>query len=158
MRAPHQKRLLLTIQTQPGGSLTQRVRQCPATARRLPRWLQRRQRRRVAGLEAQRRIGQLEHARLLADLDLGVDGQPRQQGAVTVVHRNHHRIGHHIVGGGRRQPHLLDHPPEAAVRKGIDAEAHRLPGLDLADVGLVHRQFDLHLRQILGDGEQLRRL
>src|SRR5690606_25617581 len=38
----------------------------------------------VRRLVAQRRIGDLEHVVALADLDLGVHGQPRQQGAVAV--------------------------------------------------------------------------
>src|SRR5690606_22320443 len=43
---------------------------------------------RLGGLVAQRRIGHLEHALALADLDLGVDREPGQQRAVAVVHRD----------------------------------------------------------------------
>ncbi len=40
---------------------------------------------------------------------------------------------------------------------GVHREGGLLPGLDLADVGLVHRHLELHLRQVVGDGEEGRR-
>jgi hypothetical protein len=55
-------------------------------------------------------------------------------------------------------PHLPHFALELAVGVGVDREAHRLTGFDLADVGFVHRQHDLHLRQVFGDLEQHRRL
>src|SRR5690606_17199985 len=43
----------------------------------------------LRGLVAQRSVGDLEYALALAHLDLGIDGEPGQQRAVAVVHRDH---------------------------------------------------------------------
>ena len=47
---------------------------------------------------------------------------------------------------------------EVAPREGVDREARRLADAQPADVGLVDRRLDLHVAQVLRDGEQHRRL
>ena len=53
---------------------------------------------------------------------------------------------------------MLDGAGEIPIRKRIDVEAHVLADFHLPDVGLVHRQYDLHLAQVFGNLEQGRRL
>ena len=48
--------------------------------------------------------------------------------------------------------------PEGAAGIGIDGEAGALALADLGDVGLVDADLELHRAEILGDGEQDRRL
>ena len=48
-------------------------------------------------------------------------------------------------------------PLKRLVGIRLHGEAHRLAFLDLADVALVDRRQDLHLREVVGDEEELRR-
>ena len=153
---------LLRLQTQRGGQILQifahpRAASAITAAGCRTVWLHVRQRRAISRLETQGSIAHLEHTIALADFNLCIDGQPRQQGAIAIVHADHHRIGHHVIGGGRRHPHLLDHAGKLPIREGIGGKTHRLAFSDLADVGFIHRQFNLHLGKIFGNGEQHRR-
>ena len=53
---------------------------------------------------------------------------------------------------------MTDLAAELAVGKRVHGKTHRLALLHLTDVGLVHRQHDLHPHQIFGNFEQHRRL
>ncbi len=67
-------------------------------------------------------------------------------------------VGHHVLHRDRGVPHLHDGALEGAARIGVDGEGRRLPFVDAADVGLGDVRLHLHLGQVLGDLEELRRL
>ncbi len=58
-----------------------------------------------------------------------------------------------MVGGGG-VAHLADLAVEAAVLEGIDPEVHALADVHGADVGLGDGELDLHLGEVVGDGEE----
>ena len=94
---------------------------------------------------------------MLAGDDLDIGRHAGQQPPQRILGVDHHRVGDHIVERGRRQPDLLDRALEGDVGIGIDIEADRIIAGDLADIGLVDLGIDLHLGEVLGDGEQLGR-
>src|SRR4051812_36468881 len=104
--------------------------------------------------EAQRRVGHAQHVLHAGDVDGDVGRHAGAQLEVGVRHLDDHRIGDDVLGDGGVQPHLGDLPPEGLVGVGVDGEVRRLAGLDLADVRLVDVSLDLHLGEVLGDGEQ----
>ena len=95
---------------------------------------------------------------LLERVDGYVGRQTRFELQVGVVGRNDHLVGDHARFGRRLEPDLLDRPLERVVGIGVDGELDPLPVLDLADVRFVDIGDDLHLRQVVGDGEEGRRL
>jgi hypothetical protein len=95
---------------------------------------------------------------MLAGDDLDIGGHAGQQAAELIVGGDDHGIGDDVLQGDRREPDLLDRPLEGHVRVGIDGEANRVAAGHLADIGFIDLRLDLHLVEILGDGEELRRL
>lgn len=67
-----------------------------------------------------------------------------------------HFVGDHVRFGRGFEPYLEDRPLERVVRIGIYGELYPLAVGDLADVGFVHIGHDLHLCQVVGDGEERR--
>ena len=59
-----------------------------------------------------------------------------------------------VVGHRRVVAQLADGALERAVGVGVDGKRDILPGVDVADVGLVHRRPDFHPFQFLGDEEK----
>ena len=53
---------------------------------------------------------------------------------------------------------MLHLSPEFCVRIGLNGEADRIAARHLADICLIDLRLDLHLAEVLGDGEELRRL
>ncbi len=77
---------------------------------------------------------------------------------LRVRHPHDDRVVDHVLRRLRLQAHLLHLSLEMLVRIGLYRKPHVLPIDDRADVALVHRRQDLHLRQVVRDEEQLRRL
>ncbi len=67
-------------------------------------------------------------------------------------------VGHDALDGLGRVANVADGGGEFAIRERIDAERRGLADLDLADIGFVDVDLQLHLPQVLGDREQHRRL
>jgi hypothetical protein len=111
-----------------------------------------------ARAEAERRGGHAQHRRPGAGHDLHVRGHAGQQLAFRVLDLKDHEIADHILRFGRRGPDLADARVERLVGIGIDGEPHRLADAHFADVGLVHRRFDLHDAHVGRDLEQVRGL
>ena len=109
----------------------------------------------VAGPEAERGVGHLEHVPGAGHDELDRRRHAGQQLAVRVGDGDDHGVVDDVLVDRRLQPDLLDGAGELPVRVGLDREADALPLLDLADVALVHRGEDLHLREVVGDEEQL---
>ena len=92
------------------------------------------------------------------DLDRDVGGHLRPQLEVRVADLDDDRVGDDVLVDRGVEPDLGDRAPELLLGVGVDREARHLAGRDPADVGLVDVGLDLHLGQVLGDGEQGRRL
>ena len=85
----------------------------------------------------------------------GHAGLERQIG---IVDADHHVIGHHVLHGLRRLPHLHDGSFEGALREGIDGEDGLVAVRDAADVAFAHIGVDLHLGEVGGDEKKRRGL
>ncbi len=55
---------------------------------------------------------------------------------------------------GRGQREHVEHAGQLHVRIGNNGETDRLAFGDLTDIGLIELGIDLHLAEVLGDGEQ----
>ena len=88
--------------------------------------------------------------------DRHVGCQPRFEFQFGVVGRDDHLVGHDARFGRRFEADLLHHPLEGVVGVGVDGELHPLSVGYLPDVGFVDIGHDLHLRQVVGNGEERR--
>ena len=76
-----------------------------------------------------------------------------------VVHGDDRVVGDDVLGRGRLQAHLLDAGPRRSRSgKASTLEGDLLARAHTADVGLVDRGVDLHLREVVGDHEEHGRL
>src|SRR5262245_1501177 len=95
---------------------------------------------------------------MLAGDNLDIGGHAGQKPAERIVGGDDDGIGNDVLQGDRGEPDLLDLPLEGHVGIGVDGEADRVATRHLTDIGLIDLGLDLHLVEILGDGEELRRL
>src|SRR5439155_24510974 len=72
--------------------------------------------------------------------------------------RGHDGVGDDVLAHLRRLADLVDVAGERLAGKRVDRERGAIVELDAADVRLVHARLDLHLREVLGDREEHRRL
>src|SRR5262249_23231278 len=124
-----------------------------ARAPRLPRG-----RLRVGRPEAQRRVGDAQRAALVGVDERDVRGHARAELEVRVVDVDDGVVGDDVLDGLRRVADLADLAAEALARVRVDGERGRHVRRELADVRLGDVGVDLHLLQVLGDGEQRGRL
>ena len=75
-----------------------------------------------------------------------------------VVHGHDDGVGDDVLDDLRGLADLRDDAGEGLAREGVHRERHAVLQPDPADVGLVHADLDLHLREVLGDREEDRRL
>ena len=106
---------------------------------------------------AQRRIRHGEHAGRFGDGDVGDRGHAGQELGVGVLDRKHGGVAYQPVFFGRGVAHLGDGRGEDHAVIGFDGEGGVVALGNLADVGFGDRGEELHLGQVLGDGEQGRR-
>jgi hypothetical protein len=85
-------------------------------------------------------------------------GHAGAQPPVAVVDAQDGVVGHHVLLHVRLRADLEDLRLEDLAGIRVDRERRLLRLVQLADVRLVDRGVHLHARQILGDGEQHRRL
>ena len=111
-------------------------------------------------MPAQRGVGHHKHVFVASHFELQVGREIRKQPAVRVVGVHDDRVGDDVLIHAGVEPRLIwrDDALKRLVGIGIDREPHRLPGMNVADIGLVDRGPDLHPLQILGDQEQARRI
>jgi hypothetical protein len=97
---------------------------------------------------AERRIGDCGHAVTAAyvDFHLGVHSWPEE--SFLVVDSNQHRKHRDVLLGLRLRLDLEYGSPEGAVGERIHGNGGPLPGLDLADIGLIHQRPYLHQPEI----------
>ena len=108
--------------------------------------------------EPERRVRHLEGARLLSDDELDVGRHPGHQPSRRVLDAHDDRVGHDVLDHLRSLADLRHDARERLAGKRVDREACPILELEAADVRLVHARLDLHLRQVLGDREEDRRL
>ena len=108
--------------------------------------------------EAEGRIGDLQHAGLLGHHELHVRRHPRQETAPGIVDGDDDDVGDDVLDDQRRLADLGHGAAERLPGEGVDGEGRPVLDLDAADVGLIHARLHLHLREILGDREERRRL
>ena len=106
---------------------------------------------------AQRRGGDAQHIAALLQHDVGVGGHAGQKVAARVVGLGDHRVGDHVLLGGRLLAHLGDDAREILVRESVDGEPDLLTLAHLADVGLVDADLHFQLGEVLRQAEQDRR-
>src|SRR3989441_1183339 len=75
-----------------------------------------------------------------------------------VVHGDDDRVRHDVLHDLPRLPDLRDGALERLARKRVHCERGTVVEFDAPDIRLVHASLDLHLRQVLGDREEHRRL
>jgi hypothetical protein len=107
---------------------------------------------------AQGGVGHLERHVAVVDDDAHVGGHAGQQRHVRVLRRDHHGVADHVLHRLRRLADLADLAVEAAPRESVDREGRGQADAQAAHIGLVDRGFDLHVAQVLRDGEEHRRL
>ena len=108
--------------------------------------------------EAQGGVRHPQDVAALVGDDLQVGGHAGQEGHVAVVDADHRRVGDDVLDRLRAEPDGAHGAGEGAVRIGVDREAHALACLEPPDIGLVDIGVDVDLAQVLGDGEQRRRV
>ena len=106
-----------------------------------------------AWLVAQSVIGHHHDIRMFAGDDVDIGGHAGKQLAKRIVGGNDHGVGDHILKSDRCEPDLLDDPIEGHVRMGIDGKADRIVARHMTDIGLIDLRLDLHMIEVLGDGE-----
>ena len=72
--------------------------------------------------------------------------------------RDHYLVCYDARFGRRFEAYLLHASLERVVGVGIDGEFHALSVVYLSDVGLIDVGYNLHLRQVVGYGEERRSL
>ena len=113
---------------------------------------------RAAAARMQRLQRHDERVRGTGDVDRRGCGHPRQQLSGGVVHLRDHGVGHDVVHGRRIDAYLRHDAVEDFVRICQDREIDVLPRADRADVRLADGDVDFHVREILRDREERRRL
>ena len=106
------------------------------------------------GLPVQGGVGYQQDIAEVLQLELHIGSQVRQQTFVRVVGDDFHGVGDHVLGHGSIQPHFAHRTLEGFTGEGIHGEGHRLAGMNLADIGFIDRNPDLHAGQILGNQKQ----
>ena len=82
--------------------------------------------------------------------------QVRQELSARIVRRDDDRVGHNVLGHHRIETDLRDDSVKDFAREGIDCKTGRLVGMDLPDVGFIHRRPELQPFKVLGDQEEAR--
>ena len=90
--------------------------------------------------------------------DRCVGGHARAQLQILIVHLNNRRVVDNVLVRDRRETHLIHSSREFAAGERINSEVDLLPFLHTADVRLADQRLNLHLRQVVRDGEQLGRV
>ena len=99
-----------------------------------------------------------ENVVLLHGVDGDVGRQSGLQLQVVVGCRDDNLVGDDVALGGGLLAYLGHAALEVVVGESVDGEADALAFLHSADVSLVDVGNNAHIRQVLGDGEQLRRV
>ena len=111
------------------------------------------------GPEAQRRGRDAQHvARRLRTTTETVAVIPGMQPLARVVDADDRVVGDDVLHGGRAAAAPARPCPRTRVGEGVHAERDLLARAHAPDVGLVDGGVDLHLRQVVRDHEQDRRL
>src|SRR2546425_4804604 len=97
----------------------------------------------TGGTEAQRRVGDLQHVRLLRGDHLDVGRHAGQQPAAGVVDGDHHGVGDHVLHDLGGLADLRDGAGERLPRERVDREGVSVLEPHAPDVGLVHADLDL---------------
>ncbi len=90
----------------------------------------------------------------MGDNDLRRRRHAGPQEQFGIVRRENGLIGDNALDDFGAVTQLPNLGGEGFIGMGIDREARLLPFTHAADVGLIYVDLNLHLRKILGDGEQ----
>src|SRR4029453_12119335 len=104
--------------------------------------------------EPQGRVRHLERTRLLGDDQLHVGRHPRHESSRWVVDAPDYRVGTDVLDHLWCLADLRYGPREHVAGKRLDREGRAIIELEAPDVRFVHARLDLHLREVLRDGEE----
>ena len=99
-------------------------------------------------------IGDLQDIRALVDPDHQIGGHSGKQQELEIGSGNDDRVGYDVLNHLMGHAHLPHIGFELTFGIGINRKGHLLPGLHLADIGLVELAMNLHLAKVIGDVEQ----
>src|SRR5205085_1005097 len=77
---------------------------------------------------------------------------------IGIIHADDRVVSDYILNRDRGVTHLHDLAVEGAVREGVNAEVNILVNRNRTNVSFGDVGVDLHFRQVIGDGENDRRL
>ena len=112
----------------------------------------------VLRLPAQRGVGDAQHVVAAAGEHLHRSGHALAQLAIGIRRVDHGVVGDHVLDRVGRLADLADRAAEFLAGIGVDGEPGLFPIVHLAHVRLVDVGEDLHLGEVVGDGEQGGRL
>src|SRR5262249_44185293 len=108
--------------------------------------------------EAKRGVGDLQRVLTLGDHYCQVRGHAGLEFEVGIPDVDNHVVGDDVLIVHRIESNLVDRPAEVVSGEGVNREVHAVTLIDYADVGLIDVGDYLHLGQVVGDGEEGRRL